>query len=63
MEHLGNITKWTDLTGEKNKLRNKINRIHKKGRCRQIATRNRGKFTDLVNKEITMKVFDDGQHE
>lgn len=27
------------------------------------ATRYRGKFTDLVNKEVTIEVFDDGQHE
>jgi hypothetical protein len=26
------------------------------------ATRYRGKFTDLINKEVTIKVFDDGQH-
>ena len=26
------------------------------------ATRYRGKFTDLVDKEVTIKVFDDGQH-
>jgi uncharacterized HAD superfamily protein len=27
------------------------------------ATRYRGKFTDLVEKEVTIQVFDDGQHE
>ena len=27
------------------------------------ATRYRGKFTDLINKEVTIQVFDDGQHE
>jgi hypothetical protein len=27
------------------------------------ATRYRGKFTDLVDKEVTIQVFDDGQHE
>ena len=27
------------------------------------ATRYRGKFTDLVEKEVTIEVFDDGQHE
>lgn len=27
------------------------------------ATRYRGKFTDLINKEVTIEVFDDGQHE
>ena len=27
------------------------------------ATRFRGKFTDLVDKEVTIQVFDDGQHE
>ena len=27
------------------------------------ATRYRGKFTDLVNKEVTIQVFDDGKHE
>ncbi len=27
------------------------------------ATRYRGKFTDLVNKEITIQVFDDGNHQ
>ena len=26
------------------------------------ATRYRGKFTDLVSKEVTIEVFDDGQH-
>jgi len=26
------------------------------------ATRYRGKFTDLVDKEVTIQVFDDGQH-
>jgi hypothetical protein len=26
------------------------------------ATRYRGKFTDLVNKEVTIQVFDDGKH-
>ena len=27
------------------------------------ATRYRGKFTDLIEKEVTIEVFDDGQHE
>ncbi|MBT8317403.1 MAG: phosphoheptose isomerase [Lutibacter sp.] len=27
------------------------------------ATRYRGKFTDLVEKDVTIEVFDDGQHE
>ena len=27
------------------------------------ATRYRGKFTDLINKDVTIQVFDDGQHE
>ncbi len=27
------------------------------------ATRYRGKFTDLVQKEVTIQVFDDGKHE
>ncbi len=27
------------------------------------ATRYRGMFTDLVNKEVTIQVFDDGKHE
>ena len=27
------------------------------------ATRFRGKFTDLVEKDVTIEVFDDGQHE
>ncbi len=27
------------------------------------ATRFRGKFTDLVDKEVTIEVFDDGKHE
>lgn len=27
------------------------------------ATRYRGKFTDLINKEVTIQVFDDDQHE
>lgn len=27
------------------------------------ATRYRGKFTDLVEKEVTIQVFDDGKHE
>jgi hypothetical protein len=27
------------------------------------ATRYRGKFTDLIDKEVTIQVFDDGQHE
>tara|TARA_R110002073_G_scaffold72537_1_gene177488 strand:- start:480117 stop:480563 length:447 start_codon:yes stop_codon:yes gene_type:complete len=27
------------------------------------ATRYRGKFTDLVDKDVTIQVFDDGQHE
>ncbi len=27
------------------------------------ATRYRGKFTELINKEVTIEVFDDGQHE
>ena len=27
------------------------------------ATRYRGKFTDLVNKEVTIEVFDDGNHD
>jgi len=27
------------------------------------ATRYRGKFTDLVNKEVTIEVFDDGKHD
>jgi len=27
------------------------------------ATRYRGKFTDLINKEVTIQVFDDGKHE
>ena len=27
------------------------------------ATRYRGKFTDLINKEVTIQVFDDGEHE
>jgi hypothetical protein len=27
------------------------------------ATRYRGQFTDLVQKEVTIEVFDDGQHE
>jgi hypothetical protein len=27
-----------------------------------IATRFRGKFTDLVDKEVTIQVFDDGKH-
>ncbi|UMB60595.1 phosphoheptose isomerase [Lutibacter sp. A80] len=27
------------------------------------ATRYRGQFTDLVEKEVTIEVFDDGQHE
>ena len=27
------------------------------------ATRYRGKFTDLVNKDVTIQVFDDGNHE
>lgn len=27
------------------------------------ATRYRGKFTDLVDKEVTIQVFDDGNHE
>ena len=27
------------------------------------ATRYRGKFTDLVEKEVTIEVFDDGKHE
>lgn len=27
------------------------------------ATRYRGKFTDLIEKEVTIQVFDDGQHE
>lgn len=27
------------------------------------ATRYRGKFTDLVEKEVTIEVFDDGRHE
>ncbi len=27
------------------------------------ATRYRGKFTDLVKKEVTIEVFDDGKHE
>jgi len=27
------------------------------------ATRYRGKFTELVNKEVTIEVFDDGKHE
>ena len=27
------------------------------------ATRYNGKFTDLVDKEVTIEVFDDGQHE
>ncbi len=27
------------------------------------ATRFRGKFTDLVDKEVTIQVFDDGRHE
>jgi len=27
------------------------------------ATRYRGKFTNLINKEVTIEVFDDGQHE
>jgi len=27
------------------------------------ATRYRGKFTELVNKEVTIEVFDDGEHE
>jgi len=26
------------------------------------ATRYRGKFTDLIDKEVTIEVFDDGQH-
>jgi hypothetical protein len=26
------------------------------------ATRYNGKFTDLVDKEVTIQVFDDGQH-
>ena len=26
------------------------------------ATRYRGEFTDLVDKEVTIQVFDDGQH-
>ena len=26
------------------------------------ATRYRGKFTDLVKKEVTIEVFDDGKH-
>lgn len=27
------------------------------------ATRYRGRFTDLVNKEVSIHVFEDGQHE
>jgi len=27
------------------------------------ATRYRGKFTDLIDKEVTIQVFDDGKHE
>jgi len=27
------------------------------------ATRYRGKFTELINKEVTIEVFDDGNHE
>jgi hypothetical protein len=27
------------------------------------ATRYRGEFTDLIDKEVTIQVFDDGQHE
>ena len=27
------------------------------------ATRYNGKFTDLVEKEVTIEVFDDGQHD
>lgn len=27
------------------------------------ATRYRGKFTDLIEKDVTIEVFDDGQHE
>jgi hypothetical protein len=27
------------------------------------ATRYRGKFTDLIDKEVTIQVFDDGKHD
>ena len=27
------------------------------------ATRYKGKFTDLVDKKVTIQVFDDGKHE